>query len=265
MTEPGVFVGPIALGAGFAATAGAISSVPISFLRMLRDPYRRELIRFTKEKATAYAAAQTAYESARLAFDARLRMRPANAQTLLTAPFSQEAVRAATPDIRRWLDEAIAQEDTARALAKLGPQFSVWHDLEVGAGNTRINHLVVGPQGLILIESMTARGPVTVEFDSLVQHGRMVPEVLDSLRPRLTAVARAFGIGGVSILLLVYPEAVLVNSRPQRLGGGPVPTFVVGSAELAAALVQGLPGIDEGVGWQLDRLRDNVSEHVRFA
>ncbi|MDJ0322358.1 hypothetical protein QMG61_01080 [Cryobacterium sp. PH31-AA6] len=44
-----------------------------------------------------------------------------------------------------------------------------------------------------------------------------------------------------------------------------MPTFVVGARHLAAVLGQGLPGVDDGATWQLDRLRATVAERVRFA
>ncbi|MDJ0322357.1 hypothetical protein QMG61_01075 [Cryobacterium sp. PH31-AA6] len=48
---------PLLLVAGLGGLAGAISSVPVSVLRMHRDSYRRELIRYAKEKAATFAAA----------------------------------------------------------------------------------------------------------------------------------------------------------------------------------------------------------------
>lgn len=256
---------PLGLAAGFAAVAGAISSLPIAIIRMLRDPYRRELIRFRREKARQFATEQANYRSARKEFESSLRSRPANAEALLAEPYSDEAVRAASAAVRAWLDKAVAQENTARVLAQLGPDFSIWHDLEVGAANARIDHLLVGPQGLILIESLTATEPVSVEFDALVQGGRPTSDVIDSLRPRMVAVGRTLGIVRVSATVIVYPDAVLVDAGLQRLGGTPVPTFVVGASRLAEVLVQGLPRVDEGASWQLKNLRESVAQRVRFA
>lgn len=256
---------PLLLVAGFGGFAGAISSVPVSLLRMRRDSYRRELIRYAKEKAATFAAAQADFRRAHRAFEIDLRAWPSNTAPLLAAPYSKDAVRVAPPSIRVWLDRALAQESTARELASVGPRFSIWHDVELGAGHTRFDHLVVGPQGLIVIESMTEAGPVTVEHDSLRHGGRAVPDVRDTLRPRLADVGKALGIGGASATLLVYADSALVHSGLQQLGGGAMPTFVVGASHLAAALVQGLPGVNEGASWQLDRLRATLAERVRFA
>jgi len=166
-------------------------------MRMLRDPYRRNMIRFRKERALRYAAAQKRHRSAQQTFERNQRNRPANVTLLLAIPFSDKTVAAApaAAAARRWLMKASAQELTARALKPLGPDSSIWHDLEVGPKKTRIDHLVVGPQGVILIDSMTPPGSVSVEFGTLIHCGQAVPEVLDSTRPRLLAVATAPGLG----------------------------------------------------------------------
>jgi len=256
---------PLAVVAGFGGVAGALCSLPIGVMRMLSDPYYRERTRSRKETARRYAAAQEDYRSALQAFEWNMRHRPATAHKLLATPFSGEAVGMVPPTVRRWLEKAVAEEVTARALARLGPDFSVWHDLHVGVEKATVDHLVVGPQGLILIASLTTPGPVSIEFDALVHSGRQATEVLAELRPRLAAVARALEIGGVSAAVLIYPDSLLVDARLSRLGGCSVPTFVVGAAVLAAALESGLPGIDVGAAWQVARLRERVNECVTFA
>lgn len=264
-TDPAAFWVAVGVAAGFGATSGTISSVPISFIRMLRDPYRREFIRYRTEKARQYAAEQAQYRVARQRFEASLRSRPADAEALLAAPFSEAAVNLAPHGIRILLSRAIAEERTARSIAVLGPDFSIWHDLEVGAGRARVNHLLVGPQGLILIESVTATGLVYVECDMLMQDGRPASEVLECLRPQIAAVGTALGTTTLSAVVLVYPDATLIQTGLQRLGGYPVPTFVVGASSLVEVLGDGLPGLDERPLWQADRLRETVSASVRFA
>lgn len=256
---------PLAWVAGLGGAAGALCSVPIGLMRMLLDPYYRQRTRVRRETARRDRAAQEEHRSAVQAFEVTMRHRPANAHELQATPFSGEAVRMVPATVRRWLEKAISEEGTARALAPLGPEFSIWHDLHVGAAKTRIDHLVVGPQGLILIASLTAPGPVTIEFDALVHSGRKATEVVADLLPRLSAVAKALEIGGVSAAVLVYPDALLVDARPRRIGGCSVPTFVVGASVLAGELESGLPGIDAGAAWQVARVRARVDERVAFA
>ncbi|MDJ0349077.1 DnaJ domain-containing protein [Cryobacterium sp. PH29-G1] len=257
--------GSLAFVAGISGASGALCSVPIGVMRMLQDPYRRELIRYRKKMALRYAAAQKEYRSARQAFEWNQRNRPANVTPLLESPYSDEAVAAAPAAARSWFEKARAQELTARALKPLGLDFSIWHDLQVGPKKTRIDHLVVGPQGLILIESMTASGPVTVEFGTLIHCGQAVPEVLSSMRPRLLAVATALGIGRVSAAILVYPDAFLADAQLQKLRGAPEPTFVIGASRLADALSAGLPDIETSTPRNIDRLRNSMGVETQFA
>lgn len=60
-----------------------------------------------------------------------------------------------------WQRQEVAERATARALAALGPDYAVLHDVSVPGGGT-IAHLVVGPTGVKLIASAHALGPVVV-------------------------------------------------------------------------------------------------------
>ncbi len=256
---------PLALSAAVSGTGGFVCALLLGVIRVLSNPNRGNGKQLRNDQAQTYAAAQQAYQMARQAYEAKLRRRPADSRNLLKTPYSEAAQAVASAKGREWLEHAVAQEATAGVLSPLGPDFSIWHDLVIGADHTRIDHLVVAPQGLILVESMTARGPVSVEFDALVQNGQAAPEVLTALRPRLAAIADQLGIAGVSAIVLVYPNASLVHTELQRVNGFPVPTFVVGAGQVADALTAGLPKIERGASWQIDRLRQSVVEHAEFA
>ena len=67
---------------------------------------------------------------------------------------------AAPTPARAHLDRALAQEQIALALKNLNAEFTVWHDVLVGAENLYASHLVVGPQGLFLVEPLLERSRI---------------------------------------------------------------------------------------------------------
>jgi hypothetical protein len=62
-------------------------------------------------------------------------------------PYDPALIRSAPREIRHLLACAIAEEETAVALAGLGIGFSVWHDVRTDARGTAENGLNAGPQG----------------------------------------------------------------------------------------------------------------------
>lgn len=255
----------VALAAAAFALAGLLSSIPISLLRHWRSPYRRELVRFRKEKNRKHAEEQAAYLAATRVYEENLRSQPEKADAVLAAPFSVAARRVAPAGIRCWLDKALAQEETARALAKLDESFSIWHDLAIGVGSAGlgagIDHLVLGHQGLVLVESINEKGPVSVRKRALTRGEKAAS--METTRTRMLAASQTFA--GVSAVLLVYADSAIRDPRPHGIDGTPMPTFVVGSSLLAEALTTGLPGIAGVSVGRREQLRHSVAGRVRFA
>ncbi len=75
----------------------------------------------------------------------------------LDDPYDPALVRAAPREIRHVLADAIAEEDTARAISALGIGFTVWHDVATSAGrggpHEKIDHVVLASSGLFAILS----------------------------------------------------------------------------------------------------------------
>jgi hypothetical protein len=59
----------------------------------------------------------------------------------------------AKTDERNWRIGADAEEDVARRLAKLGPEWRVLHSIPVGSKGSDIDHLVIGPAGVFTINT----------------------------------------------------------------------------------------------------------------
>ncbi len=69
-----------------------------------------------------------------------------------------------------WLWGAWGEEQTAAALAKLGPDWFTRHDIERKYGNW--DHVVVGPTGVFMIDTKRLSGRVSVKDDG-VSSGRL--------------------------------------------------------------------------------------------
>jgi Nuclease-related domain len=68
------------------------------------------------------------------------------------------------PWIENWQDGAFAEQWTGRALRELESQgWRVFHDLTASHGN--MDHVVVGPGGVFLLDSKRWRGSITVDGD----------------------------------------------------------------------------------------------------
>lgn len=65
---------------------------------------------------------------------------------------------------------AVAEESVGAELEKLDERFHVIHDVVVGPGN--IDHVVIGPAGLFVVETKSHRGQVTFDGEKLLLGGR---------------------------------------------------------------------------------------------
>ena len=78
--------------------------------------------------------------------------------------------------IERWQDGAVGEQWTGRALHELESHgWRIFHDLAASRGN--IDHVVVGPGGVFLLDSKLWAGSVTVDADSAVVRRLEDPDV----------------------------------------------------------------------------------------
>jgi len=129
---------------------------------------------------------------------------------------------------RSPLDEASvpwyygATDDIAvgAALAKLPPEWTVFHSLPIGQVRTEIGHLVVGPSGVFTITMKNPRGKSIWVFKRLLLvSGRRVSYLHDAefAAERVTRVLRRRmpHLGAVkAVIALVEPSEVLIREKP---------------------------------------------------
>jgi hypothetical protein len=77
------------------------------------------------------------------------------------------------PDAVAWRQGAVGERRTARLLAGLERQgWVVLHDLAVPGSRANIDHLVVGPGGVFVIDSKQYRGRLQLDPSGRLWHGR---------------------------------------------------------------------------------------------
>jgi len=135
--------------------------------------------------------------------------------------------------IENWQDGAIGEQWTGRALRELETQgWRIFHDLAASYGN--IDHVVVGPGGVFLLDSKRWKGSVTVEADSAVVRRLEDPD----LHWRFTSTAHVKGLArevheciraSTRATVWVTPVIVVWGDFAQGVGGDKC-TFVHGDA-----------------------------------
>nr|WP_276512171.1 nuclease-related domain-containing protein [Cryobacterium roopkundense] len=123
-------------------------------------------------------------------------------------------------DSLSWYHGAKGDMAVGAALAKLPPDWTVFHSLPVGQVRAEIGHLVVGPGGVFTITMRNPRGKNVWVFKRLVvMQGRRVPYLRDAEfeAERVTRVLRKRmpQHGAVQpVIALVDPREVVIREKP---------------------------------------------------
>ena len=178
-------------------------------------------------------------------------------------PYDPALVRDAPREIRHILADALAEEATARTIAALGIAFTAWHDIATPVAGEKLDHIVLGPNGLFALMSEDFGGPVAA------RKGELVGEAVGSARPmqifasRAKSLTRPLGVR-FSALVMVLPDAAL--TEPLILLGSVrgAPAVAVTQSHLPALLRAGLPGSKPIGGNELFDVRTRLQAAVRF-
>jgi hypothetical protein len=116
--------------------------------------------------------------------------------------------------VERWRQGAEGERRTARSLRGLSKaDWQVIHDVDVGRGN--IDHVLVGPAGVFVLETKQLNGDASVRRGVLSVHwredpddGYRLPRLTGTLKQRSSLVAQHLEAGGLG-RLRVQPIVVL--------------------------------------------------------
>ncbi|MFN0026054.1 MAG: nuclease-related domain-containing protein [Acidimicrobiales bacterium] len=104
---------------------------------------------------------------------------------------------------QRWEDGAKGEERTAAHLAELPAGFHVFHDLCVPGSDANIDHLVVGPTGVWLIDTKAYRAPLRLSGGTL-WHGKYpVRRELDAMAGYVVATTSVLRVPLIPVLSFV--------------------------------------------------------------
>jgi hypothetical protein len=127
------------------------------------------------------------------------------------------AMRAHGRHPERWRQGAAGEVATGAALASLpGRRWAVMHDLRVPGSRANIDHLVIGPTGVWVIDTKTTRARVTTRWGSVHLGDRK----LDS-RPLLWEAQMVGELLGVAARPLLAIHGDGLRRRGGRAGGVP--------------------------------------------
>jgi Nuclease-related domain len=103
---------------------------------------------------------------------------------------------------RTWQRGAQGERQTARLLDRLTRDgFVVFHDLAVPDSRANIDHMVIGPSGVFIIDSKQWTGSVYQSSDGFVWHNHYrLDRTLETVRWEATVIGRILGTRAVALL-----------------------------------------------------------------
>jgi Nuclease-related domain len=159
-----------------------------------------------------------------------------------------------TADTWAWRRGAAGERRTARLLAPLERRgWAVLHDLAIPGTQANIDHLVIGPGGVLVIDSKHYRGQLRLDRYGMVWHGRHL--LVSALRKVLWQADQADDVLGIADIQVAAIVAIHGASVPWALVQADGVTIV--PARRAPDLLQALPPIlgPERVAWLADQAR----------
>jgi hypothetical protein len=124
-------------------------------------------------------------------------------------------------DARGWYWGVLGEQRVAATLSTLGPEWTVLHSVPVGAGNTDIDHIAIGPSGVFTLNTKYSPGStVWTAGRGLMVNGESRPHYLRNSMAELqrasTALSKAagFAVPVFSALVFVDPASLTVKAPP---------------------------------------------------
>jgi hypothetical protein len=157
-------------------------------------------------------------------------------------------------DARAWRRGAKGEQRTARLLAHLKRRgWAVLHDLAIPGSPANIDHLAIGPGGVLVIDSKQYRGRLRLDSYGMLWHGRhLLVSPLRKTRWEADQADEILGIAEVQI-----PAIVAVHGASVPWGCVWADGVTVLPARRVPDLLEALPPIlgPERIAWLAERAR----------
>jgi len=157
-------------------------------------------------------------------------------------------------DSRAWRRGVKGERRAARLLAPLERHgWAVLHDLAIPGSQANIDHLAIGPGGVLLVDSKQYRGRLRLDGYGMLWHGRhLLVSGLRKIRWAADQADEVLGIADVDVTAIVAVHGVSVPWGQVRADG-----VTVVPARRVPDLLQAFPPLfgPERVAWLVDRAR----------
>lgn len=175
-------------------------------------------------------------------------------------PYAPSFVRSTPWELRRMLADALAEEDTARAIDELGMGFTAWHDVATSAdAEDKLDHVVLSPTGLYGLTSEDFGQPVGFRGGEVIGEPTPVADLLT--RVRSVAKTARVRFGGA---IFVLPDDDLVEPVTPLGSVGKMPVVAVRRSAMRTVLRSGVPGARIVGGNELFDIRTRLKSSIRF-
>jgi hypothetical protein len=153
---------------------------------------------------------------------------------------------------RNWRRGAEGEERVAAYLASLGERWAVIHDLTIGSKGANLDHLVIGPAGVFVLNTKNLTGKLTVYEHAILQNGHKTTFVPAALREARTVQKRLSAAAGREI----HAWSVLVVMGCEIEVKKPLANLTLVAARSLPRWLDQLPGgaLSPGEAIELERL-----------
>jgi hypothetical protein len=159
-----------------------------------------------------------------------------------------------SPDAVAWRQGAAGERRTARLLDPLERHgWAVLHDLAIPGSRANLDHLVIGPGGVFVIDSKQYRGRLQLDPSGRLWHGRYpLAPTLQAVSFEADQAAQVLPDPGVAVVPIVAIHGAQVPWGKVVTDGVPVLP-----ARRLPSLLRGLPAVlgPERVAWLADQAR----------
>jgi hypothetical protein len=120
-----------------------------------------------------------------------------------------------------WYQGALGEQAVGRQLAKIGPEWTVLHAIPVGAGDSDIDHLLIGLAGVVTLNTKRHRGKkVWVADQRILVAGQKVDHLRNaryeaSRATKALSAARGRTVPVTAALVFVAIDDITFKSRPR--------------------------------------------------
>lgn len=119
-----------------------------------------------------------------------------------------------------WYTGALGEQAVARQLARLGPEWTVLHAIPVGAGDSDIDHLLIGPPGVFSLNTKRHKGKkIWIADHRILVAGQKVDHLRNtrfeaSRASKLLSRALGHTVQVTGALVFVATEQITMRAHP---------------------------------------------------